>query len=159
MTVTSSLITDNIPFWPWGRKQAPRWTPWWGGGEEWCRVAEVSYVMRVHVEKKFIGFSADQTSLKIYSYQAPRGSSWAWRTRRSASGSGTRSSSEEFSSCSTTCSEQMKKVIPLHGQRALRDRGLGRLRARGATRSDLPWAPTPGKKIAYKETTFNLLQF
>ena len=100
-------------------------------------MAEVSYVMRVHVEKKFIGFSADQTSLKIYSYQAPRGSSWAWRTRRSASGSGTRSSSEEFSSCSTTCSEQMKKVIPLHGQRALRDRGLGRLRARGAARADV----------------------
>ena len=38
-------------------------------------------------------------------------------------------------------------VLALHGQRGLRDRGLGRLRARGATRSDLPWAPTPGKKI------------
>ena len=29
-------------------------------------------------------------------------------------------------------------VLALHGQRGLRDRGLGRLRARGATRSDLP---------------------
>ena len=64
-------------------------------------MAEVSYVLRVagavKVEKKFNGFSADQTSLKFYSCQGPRGSSWAGRTRRSASasGSGTRSSSEE----------------------------------------------------------------